>query len=119
MRYLCFGFYNFHVLGMWQANRNKDIIEAGTPWQMPEIRSSKSNIWRAGDERFPSFASLHQEPLVRTKLSADGKTVLVLACNPYNQDVEKVSIRRPGGAQEFGFDLAGDFPIIKRFPVTR
>ncbi|HPS03573.1 MAG TPA: hypothetical protein PLA90_18725, partial [Candidatus Sumerlaeota bacterium] len=25
-----FGFYNFHVLGMWQASQNKDIIEAET-----------------------------------------------------------------------------------------
>lgn len=113
-----FGFYNFHVLGMWQASRNKDIIEAATAWEMPEIRSSKSNVWRVGDERFPSFASLHKEPLVRTKLSADGKTLLVLACNPHNQDVEQVSVRRPGGVEEFGFELAGDFPIIKRFPVT-
>ena len=113
-----FGFYNFHVLGMWQASRNKDIIEAATAWEMPETRSSKSNVWRVGDERFPSFASLHKEPLVRTKLSADGKTLLVLACNPHNQDVEQVSVRRPGGVEEFGFELAGDFPIIKRFPVT-
>jgi hypothetical protein len=33
--------------------------------------------------------------------------------------VDQVSIRRPGGAEEFGFTLAGDFPIIRRFPVTR
>jgi hypothetical protein len=104
---------------MWQASRNKDIIEAATAWEMPEIRPSKSNVWRVGNERFPSFASLHKEPLVRTKLSADGKTLLVLACNPHNQDVEQVSVRRPGGAEEFGFTLAGDFPIIRRFPVTR
>ena len=25
-----FGFYNYHVLGMWQASRNKDIIESKT-----------------------------------------------------------------------------------------
>jgi hypothetical protein len=113
-----FGFYNFHVLGMWQASQNKDIIEAATAWEMPEIRSSKSNVWRVGDERYPSFASLHKEPLVRTKLSADGKTFLVLACNPHNQGVEQVRVRRPGGTEEFGFELVGDFPIIKRFPVT-
>ena len=103
---------------MWQASRNKDIIEAATAWEMPEIRSSKSNVWRAGDERFPSFASLHKKPLVRIKRSADGKTLLVLACNPHNQDVEQISMRRPGGTEEFGFELVGDFPIIKRFPVT-
>lgn len=113
-----FGFYNFHVLGMWQAFRNKDIIEAATPWEMPEIRSSKSNLWRVGEQRFPSFVNLYKEPLARTKLSADGKTLLVLACNPYNQGVEQVSVRHPGGAKEYGFQLVGDFPIIKRFAVT-
>jgi hypothetical protein len=113
-----FGFYNFHILGMWQASRNKDIIEAANAWEMPEIRSSKSNVWRVGDERFPSFASLRKEPLVRVKRSADGKTLLVLACNPHNQGVEQVSVRRPGGTEEFGFELVGDFPIIKRFPLA-
>ncbi len=112
-----FGFYNFHVLGMWQASRNKDIIEAATAWEMPEIRSSRNNVWRVGDERFPSFASLHKEPLVRLKPSADGKTLLVLACNPHNQGVEQVRVRRPGGTEEFGLELVGDFPTIKRFPV--
>ena len=114
-----FGFYNYHVLGMWQASRNKDIIEAATPWEMPEILTSKNRAWRVGDERYPSFASLHKEPLVRTKLSADGKTLLVLACNPHNRDVENVRVRRPGGAQEFVFELVGDFPLIKRFAVGR
>jgi hypothetical protein len=113
-----FGFYNFHVLGMWQASRNKDIIEAATAWEMPEIRSSKSNVWRVGDERFPSFASLHKEPLVRIKPSADGKNLLVLACNPHNRHVEQVSVRRPGEAEEFALELVGDFPIIRRFAVT-
>ncbi len=113
-----FGFYNFHVLGMWQASQNKDIIDAATSWEMPEFRTSRNKVWRVGDQRFPSFASLNKEPLVRVKLSADGKTLLVIACNPHNQDVEQVTIRRPGTAQEYAFELAGDFPIIKRFPVT-
>jgi hypothetical protein len=52
---------------------------------------------------------------VRTKLSADGKTLLLLACNPHNQDVETVRVRRPGHPQEYTFQLVGDFPIIKRF----
>ena len=55
-----FGFYNFHVLGMWQAAQNKDIIEAATPWEMPELRSSRSDLWRAGEQRFPSFVNLHK-----------------------------------------------------------
>jgi hypothetical protein len=113
-----FGFYNFHVLGMWQASQNKDIIEAATAWEMPEIKTSKGKAWRVGDERYPSYVNFHKEPLVRTKLSADGKTLLVVACNPHNRGQEQVLIRRPGSSQEHGFDLAGDFPIIKRFPVT-
>ena len=114
-----FGFYNFHVLGMWQASQNKDIVEAPTPWEMPEIRTSKNNIWRTGDERYPSYVNLHKEPLARCKLSADGKILLLLACNPHNAGVEKVRIRRPGGREEYAAELVGDFPIIKRFPTTQ
>lgn len=113
-----FGFYNFHVLGMWQASRNKDIIEAATPWEMPELHTSRNNLWRTGDNRYPSFVNLHKEPLIRIKLSADGKTLLVIACNPHNQGVEKVRLRRPGQSAEYSFELVGDFPIIQRLPVS-
>lgn len=112
-----FGFYNYHVLGMWQASRNKDIIEAATPWEMPELRTSGHDVWRVGDERYPSYVSLRHEPLIRTKLSADGQTLLVLACNPHNPGVEQVSVRRPGSTAEYRFELVGDFPVIQRFPV--
>jgi len=112
-----FGFYNFHVLGMWQASRNKDIIEAATAWEMPEIKASRNSVWRVGDERYPSYVNFYKEPLIRTKLSADGKTLLVVACNPHNQSQEQVRIRRPGSVGEYSFELVGDFPIIKRFPV--
>jgi len=112
-----FGFYNYHVLGMWQASRNKDIIEAATPWEMPELHTPKHSVWRVGSERYPSYVSLHQEPLIRTKLSADGQTLLVLACNPHNQGVQQVRIRRPGTVAEYALELVGDFPVIERFPV--
>lgn len=114
-----FGFYNFHVLGMWQAAQNKDIIEAATKWEMPELQTSPNNVWRTGNERYPSYVNFYKEPLVRVKLSADGKTLLVIACNPHNKSVEKVRIRRPGGTEEFEFQLVGDFPIIQRYPVAQ
>ena len=114
-----FGFYNYHVLGMWHASQNKDIIEAATSWEMPELHTSKNGVWRIGDARYPSYANYHKEPLVRVKLSDDGKTLLVVACNPHNQGVEQVRVRRPGSAQEHAFDLTGDFPIVKRFAVSR
>lgn len=114
-----FGFYNFHVLGMWQASQNKDIIEAATAWELPELHSSRNGVWRMGDERYPSYANLHKEPLVRVKPSGDGRTLLVVACNPHNTGVEQVRVRRPGTTEEIGFELVGDFPTIKRFPVTR
>lgn len=112
-----FGFYNYHVLGMWQASRNKDVIEATTPWEMPELRTGADGVWRTGDERYPSYVSLRKEPLVRTKLSGDGRTLLVVACNPHNQGVQDVRIRRPGHKEEFGFRLVGDWPVIRRFRV--
>jgi hypothetical protein len=114
-----FGFYNYHVLGMWQAGRNRDIIDAPTPWEMPELRTDKHRVWRVGDDRYPSYVNLRAEPLVRTKLSADGQTLLVVACNPHNQGVEQVLVRRPDTVGEYAFELVGDFPIIQRFPVRR
>jgi hypothetical protein len=112
-----FGFYNYHVLGMWQAGRNKDIIDAATPWEMPEFSTGTNGVWRVGDERYPSYASYYRAPLARTKLSADGKTLLLLACNPHNQGVQKAAVRRPGTTAEYAFELVGDFPVIARFPV--
>lgn len=112
-----FGLYNYHVLGMWQASRNKDIIEAPTAWEMPEMKSSRGKVWRTGDERYPSYANFYQEPLVRTKLSGDSRTLLVVACNPHNHGVQQVQVRRPGRTEEYSFQLVGDFPIIQCFPV--
>jgi hypothetical protein len=112
-----FGFYNFHVLGMWQASRNRDVIEAPTRWEMPELWTSTNGVWRTGDERYPSFASLNKEPLVRVKLSADGKTLLVVACNPHNKGVEEVRVRRPGTTHEVKFRLVGTWPVVGRFAL--
>ena len=64
-----FGFYNYHILGMWQASQNKDIIEASTEWFMPEFRTTTCGVWRTGDERFPSYCNFYKEPLVRVKKS--------------------------------------------------
>lgn len=112
-----FGFYNFHVLGMWQASVNKDIIEAATPWIMPELWSSGNKAWRTGDERYPSYANFYREPLSRVKLSADGRTLLVIAANPWNTGVQQVKVRLPGRGEEFAFELVADFPVIRRFPL--
>lgn len=114
-----FGFCNYHVLGMWQAGRNKDIIDAATQWEMPEVRGSPDGAWHVGDERYPSYASYYKLPLVRVKLSGDGKTLLVVADNPYNTGVERVRFRRPGCTQEFEFQLVGDWPIIQRFHLAK
>ena len=113
-----FGFYNYHVLGIWQASRHKDIIKAATPWEMPELWTSRNKVWRTGDERYPSYVSLHREPLICVKLSGDGKTLLVLACNPHNQAVEQIRLRRPGTQAEYAIELVGCFPVIQRFAVA-
>jgi len=110
-----FGFYNYHVLGMWQAARNKDIIEADTPWIMPELWTSTHQTWRTGDQRYPSYVNLNREPLVRIKPAADGKSLLVLACNPYNTARQTVKARLPGSNLEVRFELAADYPILRRF----
>lgn len=54
---------------------------------------------------------------MRCEVADDGLAVTDAAWDSY-QDVEQISMRRPGGTEEFGFELVGDFPIIKRFPVT-
>ncbi|MPN14030.1 hypothetical protein SDC9_161356 [bioreactor metagenome] len=102
---------------MWQASVNKDIIEAATPWIMPELWSSGNKVWRTGDERYPSYANLYREPLSRVKLSADGRTLLVIAANPWNTGVQQVKVRLPGRGEEFAFELVADFPVIRRFPL--
>ncbi|HML75161.1 MAG TPA: hypothetical protein PKB02_11790 [Anaerohalosphaeraceae bacterium] len=110
-----FGFYNYHVLGMWQAGRNKDIIEAKTEWFMPELFTSQGKTWRVDKERYPSYCNYYQEPLVRAKFSGDRGELLVVACNPYNRGVQTVRVREPGAQREVSFELIGDYPVIKRF----
>ena len=84
-----------------------------------ELAEDGLTVTDAAWDSYPSYVNFYKEPLVRAKLSADGKTLLVLACNPRNRGVEQVRVRRPGGVEEYGFELVGDFPIIKRFPVTK
>lgn len=110
-----FGFYNYHVLGMWQASRNKDIIEASTEWFMPEIWTSTNNVWRTGENRYPSYCNYYKEPLVRAKYSANGKELLVIACNPYNKGVQTLKVKDPKSAKQVSLELVGDYPAIKRF----
>ncbi|MHB1461691.1 MAG: hypothetical protein ACYC1M_10460 [Armatimonadota bacterium] len=109
-----FGFYNYHVLGMWQASQNRDIIEAKTEWLMPEIYTSTGKKWRTGDERYPSYCNWYKEPLVRVKLSADGKLMLVVACNPYNSGTQQVQLRLPGSQKVVKIELTADYPVCKR-----
>ena len=111
-----FGFYNYHVLGMWQASQNKEIIEADTAWIMPEFRTSTGQVWRTGDERYPSYCNFYQEPLIRAKQSADGSEWLIIACNPYNRSVQQVSVRTPDAKTPIQFELIGDYPVILRYP---
>ncbi|MBE0536192.1 MAG: hypothetical protein IH624_11040 [Phycisphaerae bacterium] len=110
-----FGFYNYHVLGMWQAAQHKDIIEASTPWFMPEIWTSTHQTWRTGDARYPSFCNYYKEPLVRAKYSADKTELLVIACNPYNKHTQQLKVKDPATGKQVTLDLAGDYPQIKRF----
>ena len=49
--------------------------------------------------------------------SPSRSTLLVLACNPHNTRVQQVAVRRPGSHVELEFELVGDFPIIRRFPM--
>ncbi len=112
-----FGFYNYHVLGMWQAGRHKDIIEADTDWFMPEFRTSTGQVWRTGDERYPSYCNYYKEPLVRVKASTDGSEWLVIACNPHNRGVQDVCLRSPDSRTPISFALIGDYPAIKRYSI--
>ena len=90
-----FGFYNYHVLGMWQASQNKDIIEAKTEWSMPEFRTSTGGSGEPGTNAIQATATCTRNPSCGPKQSADGSEWLVIACNPYNQGVQQVSLRCP------------------------
>jgi hypothetical protein len=110
-----FGFYKYHVLGMWQASRHKDIIEAYTEWFMPELFTSQGKTWRTEKQRYPSYCNYYREPLVRAKYSSDKSELLVIACNPYNRGVQKVTLREPSSDREVSVELTGDYPVVKRF----
>ncbi len=112
-----FGFYNYHVLGMWQASQNQDIINADTQWFMPELHSSTGSLWRTDLNRYPSYCNYYHEPLVRAKYSEDKSELLVIACNPYNRAIQQVRIREPNTDQEVVFELIGDYPVIKRYKI--
>ncbi len=113
-----FGFYNYHVLGMWQASRNKDIIEADTPWFMPELWTSTNQIWRTDDDRYPSYCNLYHEPLVRVKYSTDRTELLVIACNPYNKTSQQLKVKDPQSDRQVALELAADYPTIQRFRLN-
>ncbi len=55
-----FGFYNFHVLGMWQASQNKDIIEAATAWEMPETPHLENQCLARRRRALPELCELLQ-----------------------------------------------------------
>lgn len=112
-----FGHYNFHVLGMWQSSQNRDIIEAKTEWQMPELFTSTGKTWRVGDHRYPSYCNWFKEPLIRVKLSEDGHSMLVIACNPYNSGTQQVQVRLAGSKKTVRFELTADYPVCKRFKL--
>ena len=79
-------------------------------------RTSTGNAWRTGDERYPSLCAFHEEPLVRAKYGAGGE-LLVIACNPFNRGAQQVEVRDPDSGRTERFELAGDFPVVLRFPA--
>ena len=110
------GTVNFINLAMWQASQNADILEANTQWVIPEFCISNNdgvtwNNWRTGDDIYPSYARVNQEPIVRVKYF--NGSYLIVACNPFNKGLQKVKIRINN--VEIGtVTLASGFPVLKR-----
>jgi hypothetical protein len=57
--------------------------------------------------------------LVRAKKSADGSEWLVIACNPYNRGVERVTVRDCESTAPLEFELVGDYPRLLRFTAQQ
>ena len=56
---------------------------------------------------------------MRAKKSADGSEWLVLACNPYNRGVERVTVRDCESTAPLEFELVGDYPRLLRFTAQQ
>lgn len=112
--YKYFGFYNYVYLALWQMSQPhiKPIIEADGPWLLPEFKTKAANSWRTKDERLPSYCHLRVEPIIRYKWAADGKSILIIAQNPYNIDYETVTIRDETRGWQAEIILEGGWPTI-------
>ena len=111
-----FGFYNYRHLANWQIAQEpfKSTLE-GTinPVMMPEYRvSSGANIWRTGNNVFPSWAQLNNEPLIRYKINDAGTKVIFLAQNPYNEGTQTVNIRNVANTWDTTITLDGGYPLL-------
>lgn len=110
------GTVNFINLAMWQASQNADILEANTNWVIPEFCISNNdgvtwNAWRTGDDIYPSYARVNQEPIIRVKYF--NGSYLIVACNPFNKGLQKVKVRINN--VEIGtVTLVSGFPVLKR-----
>lgn len=94
----------------------RSILEASTPWLFPEYTDPTSTL-RTGYYLQPKLASSSNLPLIRTKVSADGTTAMIIAWNPSMGKAKNTySVKLPNGTDTTNITLVGGMPRL--FSVT-
>lgn len=78
------GFINYNAIANYMCGLDpfKSIIEASTPWIIPEYKNNLAYSWQTGLKKYPSWAYGNKAPIIRLKYSADGKKCMYIAVNP-------------------------------------
>lgn len=108
--------HDWAYIGMFQVAQNRDIIEAATNWEVPNVKKPDTTF-TSGTENYPVMLYNKQLPIARYKLSANGTEALVLIQNQSNNGYTKAThtLRLPSKSNyEFTVDTWGQFTTVLR-----
>jgi len=108
--------HDWAYIGMFQVAQNRDLIEAPTSWQVPNVKKPDTTF-TSGTENYPVMLYNQQLPIARYKLSSDGTEALVLIQNQSNNGYTKAThtLRLPTRSDyEFTVDTWGQFTTVLR-----
>ena len=83
--------HDYNALARYQSSLHADILDANTPWTLPEFAVNGGSFY-TGDDSLPPNAKVNKLPLVRLKYNAAGTEALVLILNPsLNSDLANLT----------------------------
>jgi hypothetical protein len=117
----CQGLNNYIVLANWQLSQEpfKSIIEASTPWLMPEMGpGANAAMTITGDLRFPSYGALNKSPIMRIKYNAAGTKVIFVAIHPFQELASSTwSFRDPANTWDSYMTMHGAWATLGTFDL--